>query len=143
MFEQSPKTVSLSRFLRLATTRPSRTQGFLSLLLLEDYINTSIPSFRPSHYYIIATQLMRSTYIHTYRHWRLLEPKKQISCLNQKVYPNLSFCKCFEAFWRAYSKLDFSTFQKPVGRGVCMSETTKHVCMSEISKRACMYVSGS
>ena len=53
------------------------------------------------------------TYIHTQqrenalRHRRLLKPKTQISCLDQKVCPNLGFCKCFEAFWRACSKLDF------------------------------------
>ena len=40
--------------------------------------------------------------------------KIQISCLDQKVCPNLSFCKCFEAFWRAWSKLNFLSFWRPV-----------------------------
>ena len=60
------------------------------------------------------------TYIHTQqrenalRHRRLLKPKTQISCLDQKVCPNLGFCKCFEAFWRACSKLDFLSFRELV-----------------------------
>ena len=60
------------------------------------------------------------TYIHTQqrenalRHRRLLKPKTQISCLDQKVCPNLGFCKCFEAFWRACSKLGFLSFRELV-----------------------------
>ena len=55
-------------------------------------------------------------HIHTYMYgiggfW---SPKIQISCLDQKVCPNLSFCNCFEAFWRACSKLDFLSFWRPV-----------------------------
>ena len=57
-------------------------------------------------------------------------PKIQISCLDQKVCPNLSFCKCFEAFWRAWSKLDFFSFWRSV-----YAWTFKHVCMY-----VCMYI---
>ena len=66
MFEQSPKTLSLSGFLRLGITESSRTQGFeglQSLLLLEDYINTSIhtyPGFA-RRININRRQLIRST----------------------------------------------------------------------------------
>ena len=42
---ESPKTLSLWVFLRLAWAQASRTQGFLSLLLLEGYINTSIHTY--------------------------------------------------------------------------------------------------
>ena len=45
-------------FLRLASAQTSRGQGFLSLLLLEDYINTSILTIRPSHLY--RPQLLRA-----------------------------------------------------------------------------------
>ena len=91
------------------------------------YINTSIHTQFSPVALIYYSNSTHARHIHTYRHWRLLEPKNQISCLNQKVCSNLSFCKCFGSLWRAYSKLDFSNFQKPVGRGVCMSETSKRV----------------
>ena len=45
MFEKRQKTRVLSMFLRLTTAQGSRTQGFLSLLLLEDYINTSTHTY--------------------------------------------------------------------------------------------------
>ena len=41
------KTLCLSGFLHLAPTQVSRAQGFLSLLLPEDYINTSIQNPLP------------------------------------------------------------------------------------------------
>ena len=63
MFEKRQKKRVLSMCLRLAPARTSRRHGFLSLLLLEDYINTSTYLLWPvRHTYTFGAQ----TYIHTY-----------------------------------------------------------------------------